>query len=67
MPSTSFENHLSIHIQKTDLVVLDEIILAATTSEAYEIISAGTATKSCSRSVNVFIMELGSDTSIACL
>ncbi|KAF9214951.1 peroxisomal assembly protein [Podila verticillata] len=40
MPSTSFESQLSIHIQKTDLVVLDEIILAATTSEAYEAISA---------------------------
>ncbi|KAG0096415.1 peroxisomal assembly protein [Podila epicladia] len=40
MPSISFEYQLSIHIQKTDLVVLDEIILAATTSEAYETISA---------------------------
>lgn len=41
MPTANFENQLSIYIQKTDLVVLDEIILAATTSEAYEIISAG--------------------------
>ncbi|KAF9319822.1 peroxisomal assembly protein [Podila horticola] len=40
MPTANFENQLSIYIQKTDLVVLDEIILAATTSEAYEIISA---------------------------
>ncbi|KAG0340210.1 peroxisomal assembly protein [Podila humilis] len=40
MASTTFENQLLIHIQKTDLMVLDEIILAATTSEAYEIIAA---------------------------
>ncbi|KAF8979816.1 peroxisomal assembly protein [Entomortierella lignicola] len=39
MPSSTFENH-QVTIQKTDLVVLDEIILAATTTEAYEIISA---------------------------
>lgn len=38
-PSTSFDSHVHITIQKTDLVILDEIILAATTSEAYEIIS----------------------------
>ncbi|KAG9061582.1 peroxisomal assembly protein [Linnemannia hyalina] len=38
-PSSSFDNQVHITIQKTDLVVLDEIILAATTSEAYEIIS----------------------------
>ncbi|KAF8947368.1 peroxisomal assembly protein [Haplosporangium gracile] len=40
-PSASFDNQVHITIQKTDLVVLDEIILAATTSEAYEIISEG--------------------------
>ncbi|KAF9900778.1 peroxisomal assembly protein [Linnemannia zychae] len=38
-PSTNFDSQVHITIQKTDLVVLDEIILAATTSEAYEIIS----------------------------
>ncbi|KAG0281235.1 peroxisomal assembly protein [Linnemannia gamsii] len=38
-PSTSFDSQVHITVQKTDLVVLDEIILAATTSEAYEIIS----------------------------
>ncbi|KAF9107306.1 peroxisomal assembly protein [Mortierella sp. AM989] len=41
MPSSTFENQVHISIQKTDLVVLDEIILAATTTEAYETISAG--------------------------
>ncbi|KAF9284745.1 peroxisomal assembly protein [Mortierella alpina] len=40
LPSTKFDSHLQITIQRTDLAVLDEIILAATTSEAYEIISA---------------------------
>ncbi|KAG0308529.1 peroxisomal assembly protein [Dissophora globulifera] len=40
MPTTSFENQVQIGIQKTDLVVLDEIILAATTTDAYETISA---------------------------
>ncbi|KAF9123150.1 peroxisomal assembly protein [Mortierella sp. 14UC] len=38
-PSTNFDSQVHITIQKTDLVVLDEIILAATTSEAYEVIS----------------------------
>ncbi|KAF9086780.1 peroxisomal assembly protein [Mortierella sp. AD031] len=38
-PTTSFDSTVQITIQKTDLVVLDEIILAATTSDAYEIIS----------------------------
>ncbi|KAF9956926.1 peroxisomal assembly protein [Mortierella alpina] len=40
LPSTKFDSHLQITIQRTDLAVLDEIILAATTTEAYEIISA---------------------------
>ncbi|KAF9393749.1 peroxisomal assembly protein [Mortierella sp. AD011] len=40
MPSSTFENQIQITIQKTDLVVLDEVILAATTTEAYETISA---------------------------
>ncbi|KAG0003724.1 peroxisomal assembly protein [Entomortierella chlamydospora] len=40
MPSSTFENQVQITIQKTDLVVLDEVILAATTTEAYETISA---------------------------
>ncbi|KAF9433760.1 peroxisomal assembly protein [Entomortierella beljakovae] len=40
MPSVTLENQIQISIQKTDLVVLDEIILAATTTEAYETITA---------------------------
>ncbi|KAF9362279.1 peroxisomal assembly protein [Mortierella sp. NVP85] len=40
LPSTTFENPVQITVQRTDLVVLDEIILAATTPEAYDIISA---------------------------
>jgi hypothetical protein len=38
----AIENQVPITIQRTDLVVLDEVILAATTSEAYDIISSGT-------------------------
>ncbi|KAF9929614.1 peroxisomal assembly protein [Linnemannia zychae] len=38
-PSITFDSQVQITIQKTDLVVLDEIIFAATTPEAYEIIS----------------------------
>ncbi|KAK3815653.1 MAG: P-loop containing nucleoside triphosphate hydrolase protein [Linnemannia gamsii] len=38
-PSISFDSQVHITVQKTDLVILDEIILAATTAEAYEIIS----------------------------
>ncbi|ORZ19097.1 hypothetical protein BCR41DRAFT_380681 [Lobosporangium transversale] len=41
MPLIGLENQTQITIQKTDLIVLDEIILAATTPEAYEIISTG--------------------------
>ncbi|CAO3571607.1 unnamed protein product [Mortierella alpina] len=40
LPSTNFDSHLQITIQRTDLAVLDEIILAASTTEAYETISA---------------------------
>ncbi|KAG9325267.1 hypothetical protein KVV02_000015 [Mortierella alpina] len=40
LPSTKFDSPLQITLQRTDLAVLDEIILAATTTEAYEIISA---------------------------
>ncbi|KAI1299511.1 peroxisomal assembly protein [Mortierella claussenii] len=40
MPTTNFDGQIQIHLQRTDLVVLDEIILAATTIEAYEAISA---------------------------
>jgi len=36
------ENQVPITIQRTDLVVLDEIILAATTTKAYDTISSGT-------------------------
>ncbi|KAF9581438.1 peroxisomal assembly protein [Lunasporangiospora selenospora] len=39
LPSVTFENPVSIVLQRTDLVVLDEVILAATTAEAYETIS----------------------------
>ncbi|KAG0197197.1 peroxisomal assembly protein [Mortierella sp. GBA30] len=39
LPSTKFDNHVQISIQRTDLAVLDEIILAATTTEAYDAIS----------------------------
>lgn len=38
----SIENQIPITIQRTDLVVLDEIILAATTTKAYDTISSGT-------------------------
>ncbi|KAG0261911.1 peroxisomal assembly protein [Mortierella polycephala] len=43
LPSTNFDSQVEIALQRTDLVVLDEIILAATTTEAYETISADTS------------------------
>lgn len=57
MPSTSFDSHVQITVQKTDLVVLDELILAATTSEAYETISAGTPQRSVYVSQNADLFE----------
>jgi len=42
LQSMVIENQVPITIQRTDLVVLDEIILAATTTKAYDTISSGT-------------------------
>ncbi|GJJ75905.1 peroxin-6 [Entomortierella parvispora] len=40
LQSMAIENQVPITIQRTDLVVLDEVILAATTTKAYDLISS---------------------------
>ncbi|KAG0050446.1 peroxisomal assembly protein [Gryganskiella cystojenkinii] len=40
LSSLTIENQVPITIQRTDLVVLDEVILAATTTRAYDVISS---------------------------